>query len=237
MFKFNRERLISFYDVKLKEPGHGAHVNAITGLWGEDLLLGLLRHFWFHKEHCTSEILKYTCTTGNKRGPRLDAWVLKTDPTKDKALFQVEVKNWSAYSMGGETLQLDAAKQELEEFSEGNWSYWFEGRSIHSNVSKVIEVMVKPEDYAHLPSIPLLCLWYYICDSRGRPYRIRSFGKGKEVHVFSASAYLRSLRSPTINIDMPRAERRLAMMKEIGWMGATTERRMNAKTIDSSNLQ
>lgn len=129
------------------------------------------------------------------------------------------MKNWSAYSIGGESLHLDASDGELEEFAEAYWKYWIEGKTLHSQISKVIETMVKPEDYTHLPSTPLLCFWFYMRDQQGRPYRVRSYSGKKEVHVFSGSAYLRSLRSQTIDVEMPRAERRLALMKDIGWMG------------------
>jgi hypothetical protein len=221
MFKFNREKLIKFYDVKLKEPGHGAHVTAITSLWGEDLLFGLLRHYWLHKENCKSKILRYICTTGKKKGPRLDAWILKTKPNNGQTLFQVEVKNWSAYSIGGETLKFDASKEELRKFAEEYWLYWFEGKSLPIKVAKVIETMIKPENHTHLTATPLLCFWFYICDKQGKPYRIKTYDNGKQVHVFSASAYLRSLTMATIDIEMPRAERRLGLMKEVGWLGKT----------------
>src|SRR5260370_611381 len=99
---FKRTKLITFYDQPrawaTEVEGRGSHVSAITGLIGEDLIIGLLRHFWC-SEGASSKILSYQCYPGTQKGERLDAWLLR-EYQGEHWLFQVEVKNWSGHSKG-----------------------------------------------------------------------------------------------------------------------------------------
>jgi len=221
VIKFKRKQLIEFFDVRVKHKedeggdtdGRGADVSAITALWGEDIIFGLLHHFWLHQENCKSTILSYSVKTGKKKGPKLDGWILKDK----ERLFQAEVKNWSASSIDGETLEFSASPEILREFSRG-WQDWFENGFLRSKAAKVMKTMSKPEHCKNSRATPLFCMWPYMVGRHGKPYCVFSFSDGREVHVFSASAYLRLLTEQNIEIEMPRARRRFALMKRMAFL-------------------
>ena len=214
--KIAREKLIKFYDEDVREEGRGSHVSSITSLWGEDLILGILQSYWQKEENATSEILSYLCNTGSKSGYRLDAWILKTSASKKLTLYQVEVKNWSAYSIGGEHLPITASDADLRNRSQEYWNYYFGSTSIpDKNVSKVMLPMKKPPGYEAHPVVPLLCFWFLIADEKRTHFSMKRYADGSRVHVFSASSYLRSLKDSHIDIFMPRAERRLRLLFEL----------------------
>ncbi len=213
--KIDPRKIIRFFDEKSKDESHdGSDVTAIIGLLGEDLLLGLLQHYWRSIEGVESKILDYKCTRGSQKGSRLDGWLLKL---RDKGeLYQVELKNWAVYAIGGAELKLDATEQELEAYSLKRWNHYFVPEEIpQENVRKVLEPMKKPSGYETLTALPLVCFWFYIGESANSPYSKRRYLKGKELHIFSASAYLRTLKDETIDIEMPRADRRIGLLKEL----------------------
>lgn len=209
--KISREKLIRFYDEKLKVEGRGSDVSALTGLWGEDLLVGVLQLYWKNVEKADSKILSYACSCGTKSGYRLDAWLLKGN-----TLYQVEVKNWAAYSLGERELKFDATQEKIEKYCKEQWDYYFKSDEIPvAQVAKVFTPMKKPEGYETCQVTPLLCFWFFICESIQKPYSTRPYANGKKLDVFSASAYLRSLKDEKIEIAMPRAERRLRLLSEL----------------------
>lgn len=211
--QFNRLRLIKFYDERV--AGRGSDVSAITALLGEDLLMGLFAHYWTSIAKGKLELLADPCTPGKVSGQRLDGWLL-CEQGRHKFLYQVEIKNWSAYSWGEEPLSVSASTQELAEYGRAQWEYYFGGSTIpHKGVAKVLLPMKKPERYKQLPQIPLSCFWLYIAKKVGEPFTRHQFPDGKHVHVFSASAYLRMLATDHIEINMPRYERRLGLLKTL----------------------
>jgi len=213
--KLSRTKLIKFYDERVNNEGRGSDVSAITALLGEDLLFGLFKHYWENTEQGTLEIVSYTCTTGKKKGPRLDGW-LKCKNVKENILYQTEVKNWAAYSFGENQLPLNASKDEIEEFRKDQWEYYFGETSIlHERVAKVLEPMKRPEGYINYDQIPLCCFWFYIANKAGVAFSRHCYPDGKIVHIFSASAYLRGLEDDFIDISMERFERRLGLIQEL----------------------
>src|SRR5437867_11663435 len=114
--RFRRLALLDFYDDPQSElfaaDGRGSHVSAITGLIGEDLILGLLLHYW-KSQGDSARVISYQCTQGTIKGVRLDAWVIKNDGE----LFQVEVKNWSAHSRDGYRLPADSSQEDVAAFA------------------------------------------------------------------------------------------------------------------------
>lgn len=214
--RISRDKLIRFYDERVRDEGRGSDVASITSLWGEDLILAVLQFFWRKEEGASSQILSYSCSTGKKSGPRLDAWILKTDSAQNKTLYQVEVKNWCAYSFGGQHLPLNASEDQLLKCSQNEWSYYFGQEVIPTKlVSKVMETMKQPLGYEEIPATPLLCFWFLITEQLGKHFSQKCYANGRAVHVFSASSYLRSLRESHIDVDMPRAERRLRLLTDM----------------------
>ena len=214
--KIDREKLIRFFDENVGEDGRGSHVSAITSLWGEDLILGILQYYWKEKEKADSEILSYICNTGNKKGNRLDAWILKANSVKKQVLYQVEVKNWSAYSMGGKHMPISASDADLKNRSKKTWDYYFRTDEIPvKNVSKVMGSMKNPPGHEEYPRIPLLCFWFLIADENQAHFTVKHCADGTEVHVFSASSFLRSLNVSHIDVSMPRVDRRLQLLFDL----------------------
>jgi hypothetical protein len=214
--KIAPEKIIRFFDEKSKNESHdGSDVTAIIGLLGEDLLLGVLQHYWKSNEGAESKILTYKCNRGSKKGSRLDGWLLKKLRAKDE-LYQVEVKNWAVYAIGGKELKLTATKQDLQAYSKRNWNRLFTSETISGkHISKVLEPMKRPRGYENLTPIPLLCFWFNIAESIKSPYSIRRYLNGKAVHVFSVSAYLRALKDDCIDIAMPRTKKRMRLISEL----------------------
>jgi hypothetical protein len=210
---FRREKLLSFYDhpVSWKSTldGQGSHVSALTGVIGEDLVLGLLLHYWT-KSQCTPRIVSYMCKGKGLRGKRLDAWIVQSPGV----LFQVEVKNWSAHSLGGRSLPIDASAEELKSFAAKSWDYYFRRDQLPEEIAKVMQPMVPPADFVARDVKKLLCFWSHITDHTGKPYCTHRLGADL-LYVFSASAYLRSLSSETVELKVPRIEIRLKLLKSL----------------------
>src|SRR5258706_1280107 len=214
--KIALKKIIRFFDEKSKDESHeGSNVSAIIGVLGEDLLLGVLQHYWKSKEGAESKILTYKCNRGSLKGSRVDGWLLKTLRKKDE-LYQVEVKNWAVYAIGGKELKSNATEQDIQDYSKRNWNRLFASETISGkHISKVLEPMKRPSGYEKIAPVPLLCFWFYIAESVKNPYSRRLYLDGKTVHVFSASAYLRTLEDDYIDIAMPRAERRMRLISEL----------------------
>lgn len=217
--KINRERILAFYDKRCPWPTEtGSPVSAITGVIGEDLVLGLLRR------HLNGKILSYGCKPEGSTGRRLDAWV-----SAGGKLYQVEVKNWCAHSMGGRTVPDDASG--VRKIAEINlWEFLTHPRNLEA-IWKILGPMKPPSSEGNANPIPLLALWapvaspnrlsslppfWFHCDLSNYegviPKQYRKVAHRK-IHIFSASLYLRSLQSKAINLPMPRAEERIRCLK------------------------
>jgi len=64
------------------------------------------------------------CTTGKRKGPRLDCWLRVQGDAELGApdvLLQVEVKMWSAHAIGGRSLSLSATPEEIARYKKERW--------------------------------------------------------------------------------------------------------------------
>jgi hypothetical protein len=212
MMKFNRTKLLSFYESPKswdkKIVGRGSHVAAITALIGEDLIIASLRHYWKNEKGQDSRIVSYQCNGGKKSGKRLDAWIC-TDT--DACIYQVEIKNWSAHSLGGYDHPLSGAENVLEDFSTKRWAHYFPETGLASEIAKVAIDMKVPVEFSNTQRKKLICFWAYVVDKNGGPYSIANNG----IEVFSASAYLRGLKEDSIELGLPRAEIRLSLLQDL----------------------
>jgi len=219
--KINRERVLTFYDKRrLWPPGTGSPVSAITGVIGEDLVLGLLCR------HLNGKILSYGCKPEGSIGRRLDAWV-----SAGRKLYQVEVKNWCAHSMGGRTVPDDTPG--VRKIAESNLKdFLTQPRNLEA-IWKILGPMKPPASVGKANPIPLLALWAPVASPNRRsssppfwfdcnlsdyqgviPKQYRKVAHRK-IHIFSASLYLRSLQSKVINLPMPRAEERIKCLQTL----------------------
>lgn len=210
---FNRTALIRFYDDLADEAfadaDRGAHVSAITGVIGEDLLLGLFAHYCASQEPpLICERLPEKCKAPGKKGKRLDAWV----SIGEHRIAQVEIKNWSAHSLGERTLSLNASEQEVIAAARKRWQEFFGNNDkMPSSALKILLNMPPPERFAERVVEKVLCFWLPLAQDELTPMT-RATIMGNAVDVFSGSIYLRQLCCETLNLHVPRIEARLRLL-------------------------
>ena len=214
--KFLRRALIRFYDdladADYADVDRGSHVSAITGVIGEDLLLGLLFHYWESPPiSLNARRLPDKCKAPGKKGKRLDAWVARGD----ERLFQIEIKNWSAHSLGERGLRIGASSNDIEEASHNRWVKFFgQNDKMPASALKILLNMPAPEQYASWPIERLLCFWLPLAESEVTPMtKTRILEKG--ISVFSASIYLRQLDVEELELEVPRIESRLKILSSL----------------------
>lgn len=217
------EQLLIFYDETPDQVNRGPVVSAITGLIGEDLMLGLLKHYFEnHKKRC--EII-YNKPIGDGNRSQLDAWIF----IQRENLYQVEIKNWSAWSIPRVSVD-NENPSEAGDINRKNYLYTRNTKAAEK-VWKVLRPMQSPTCKEGFKPKPLLAFWCPISpatieepfskfsitedvfsesiDSTGFPNDFEKISQ--EVSIFSASFYLRQLRKKIdrIKIEMPRAKDRI----------------------------
>lgn len=217
----HRDRVLEFYDKRCPwPPVTGSPVSAITGVIGEDLVLGLLCR------RLNGKILSYGCKPEGSSGRRLDAWV-----SAGGKLYQVEVKNWCAHSLGGETVPDDTIG--IRQVSEKNLEVFLTHPRNLEAIWKILGPMKPPTPLEYTEIIPLLALWapvalssqdpdlppyWFDCDLANYkeviPAQYREVTH-KKIQIFSASLYLRSLRSKVIRLSMPRTKERIRQLERL----------------------
>lgn len=228
----NIDQLIRFYDHADKE-GNSRHSSAITGVLGESLGLGLLRHC-FEAQHFR---VSFGSDTPRNNRCWLDAWLL-VENGAERHLYRVEVKNWSVHSLGGKELLIDADAKATSDYALARWGILVDAttKSLrHDNLAKVL----LPGYEANLPvnwpprpvpaSRPLACLWTVVHpDGDTEPFFTRAVRHPEtppmqpliDCVFFSMSAYLRTLRNQpvpltTITLDLPLLDARLAAINRL----------------------
>lgn len=210
---FNRAALIRFYDdladKAFADTNRGAHVAAITGLIGEDLLLGLFAHHYASQEPpLVCEFQPEKCKAPGKKGKRLDAWVT----IGEHRLAQVEIKNWSAHSLGERPLALDADEQAVKAAARKRWKEFFGNNDkMPSSALKILLDMPPPDRLNGRDVEKVLCFWLPLAQDEVAPMTTAQI-MGKTVNVFSGSIYLRQLRRESLELDVPRVEARLRLL-------------------------
>lgn len=228
----NRLALLSFYD-DLRSPSlrgthstslrasPGSHVSAITGLMGEDLVLGLLLEYLRSPQPSGNpspkvQVVSYTCSIDNSR-QKLDAWIT-TDHQGAEWAVPVEVKNWSTHSLGEAkgALGPNASVQDVIREANKRWERFEKVQFKDSGVTKVTKPARPPSECsAQRVSTPILAFWLPIApatDTAALAPLNRAEIDDKECLVFSASLYLRALKAETVSIEMPRMRDRLAAL-------------------------
>jgi hypothetical protein len=227
--------LIRFYDTKEHGDAH-AHVSAITGMVGEGLALGLLKHYFINVKDATSvtilpdkprEILGAGINKNN--GKRLDGWII-VEASDRIVFYQTEIKNWSAHSIAGyrnKNLAIDCDPELLKSFADykftNQWSASTDNFSPGLEyVSKVLKKMETPKSSLFRQGIsivePLICYWYPISPKESfKPfYSLKCDSEFAQINFFSMSLYLRDLYKQGIQrvqIDVPVIEKRLDYLR------------------------
>lgn len=231
----DREALLSFYDDRdgavvvndRSEPlgaSSGSHVSAISGLMGEDLVLGLLLEYLRNplslgRARPKTRIVSYTCPVKGTR-KKLDAWLSNVDEGVAEA-FKVEIKNWSSYSLGeqGAALKPTATEAGVIKTANERWARFEKAQFKVDGVTKVVGEVKAPQGVdPKAIVIPILAFWLPIApdDGEGRcaPLHWAQI-EGKSCLVFSASIHLRMLKTKTVSIEMPRLRDRLDALSHL----------------------
>lgn len=225
--KLNIKELLDFLDDK-KDSQRG-DPTALIAVFGEDLNASAYKHF--RKNNV--EILNDPVLTGNKKGKRLDRWILDK---KNNKLFQCEIKNWAATAIGGKILKSDASNDETRKVVEYYWKRELNNnlsnKGVHPNlVTKVLLKMKLPREYGSIPKVePLLIYWMPISsDINGsNPLSVISVKSLNllikteflKIHIFSVSLYLRQLYKKGkgqkfIDLDTPHFEHRMKLLNRL----------------------
>ena len=230
----DRLELLKFFDEK--HEGQKGDATGIVAIAGEGLNAACFQHYAVSKGATTVEILPDTVGTGGRKGPRLDRWIKVDWPKAGKILYQAEIKNWSAFAIGGKTLRACAKPQEIAEHKQNGWKgrYNSKTQSLTQNETAKVLVPMKPPASVDLQEWtiirPLLIFWEPLGHKKAghhlfsvKAYRSESqypqFRKfceqPTELWVFSVSSYLRSLKQPTLDLPMPNAARRIQTMNRM----------------------
>lgn len=203
----NIDEIIMFYD--LKGENH-KHASSITGIIGEDMISGIFKDF-LQRHNYNSEVRILPENPKEKNGKWLDRWIIYKTENKITC-YQTEIKNWSAHSLGGKHFDYNKNNALSFDFSESNeifkkiWdsnNYEFRDPSVNK-VFKKMKVNETIEGFTFKTIEPLVCFWMPITrNSIAEPIiEINIDNESKEfkkVTIFSASIYLRKLKSSGID--------------------------------------
>lgn len=233
MFKLSIKDIIEFYDTSDKDTGNdnGRHATSLTSLIGEELSAGLLKHFFDHSgEHNSANLLNGPVTTGSNAGKRLDRWI-QVNYNGEQILYQTEFKNWSAHSIGGMGLVMDASQEQTIHVAKTMFRNQFDeerGSLRYPTTEKVLTPMKRAanDPLSHYRRRPLICFWFPILPSTMDdpsvfftriPVSNQHF---PELDMFSLSLYLRAIYNkgagPThLVLDLPDLKKRLGIIERL----------------------
>ena len=156
--RLNLRELLNFYDYRV--PSSNTHASAINAVLGEDLAVALLIHY-FKGVGLEVIALDEVCTQGTQRGYRLDKWIAVKSATQS-VIYQVEIKNWSAHSIGGKSVKLDADEDYMREFRTKRWLHQFNVDKQLPSQKETLKVLTKmrvPTEFSNYKHEALLCFW------------------------------------------------------------------------------
>lgn len=151
--RLNLRELLRFYDYKV--DGSSGHATAINAVIGEDLAVALLEAY-FGQSGKRCQVLPESPRLGTQKGSRLDKWLIV-----DSMIYQVEIKNWSAHSLGGQILRNGLSDDELTQYRKKRWNDRMRADNIPKHVAakKVLEKMPVPAGCDKLEHKAMLCFW------------------------------------------------------------------------------
>lgn len=239
------QETLRFFDEK---PESGCkQATSIVSVIGEDLAAGC---FQKHLESegakvCVRHKREGDCffpepvTTGGQKGSkRLDRWIVVDWPDDGRTVFQAEIKNSSAWAIGGEKIELNATPECFRAYKvrmwDKEWNPEIQSFKDHGTEkdgkAKVLRKMQVPCDLKEECIKPLFICWTPMapkCNQNDFLFQVPSclfqdptrpsppdcdFG---ELWVFSISSYLRSLKQEKIEkiaLEMPIAAARLKIL-------------------------
>ena len=227
LVKVNVRDLLSFFDEK--PDWAKKHATAVVGVVGEDLNAACFCHYLESKGH-RGEVLTddsgkpVTVGSGTRKGPQLDRWIKVHWKKGTETLFQTEIKNWSAHSISGEILPLSAPDKEVRVYKQSRWeNRWDrdEQRLRVPQTSKVLSPMRPPNGSEGKDIQPLLIFWEALGPRDNAGDHLFSVdvadnpGKFPKLWVFSVSSYLRIVQRDKLELVLPEASQRLAVLSRL----------------------
>lgn len=223
MISIDIKKIIAFYDEQDRAISN--HVSSITGVIGEDLGAGLLKHY-FESNNRDCKIINDSPTEGSKKGKWLDRWLkVKNIDSEDYVFYQTEIKNWSSHSIGGKKIELNTSEQDLKRYTNARFNeQWNEIDNTlkHDFVAKVLKPMKEHSEITSSDTIkPLICFWYPISNQTDvvdiEPLFEVSCNSSAfdRITFFSMSLYLRKLieeGKEIIEIEAPNIETRFKLL-------------------------
>jgi hypothetical protein len=201
--------LLHFFD-EVPSNSRG-HATAIVAVAGEELGVALLLHYLRSAGH-KAAALSGPCTSGRRKGKRLDRWIEISAPSR--LLYQVEVKNWSAHAIGGTRLSINAPLPERRKYAREKWTSFWNGKTFRTaNMRKVLLPMKPP-----MPGVrvePVICFWLYCGVKPFFTVSTNAKAAFRRVHVFSMSSYLRSCAKRALRLEMPHSLERLSWLRRL----------------------
>jgi hypothetical protein len=220
--KLHLRPLLDFYDYRVASAN--THASAINAVLGEDIAIALMCHY-FSAQGSTAEALPTPCTTGKQKGYRLDKWIAVKSIDQPAIIYQVEIKNWSAHSIGGTTVKRDATIDEMSDYRSDRWHRQFKTESdthlpSQKETLKVLTKMLLPQSHQGYEHKALLCFWEAL-HPEGKDEPLFSVdvpsNNFEKLEVFSMSNYIRRLleHTDTLEVEMRDTDARIAWLSRI----------------------
>jgi hypothetical protein len=197
------------------------HASAINAVLGEDLAVTLLTHY-LKGVGLEVVALDEVCTQGTQRGYRLDKWIAVKSATQS-VIYQVEIKNWSAHSIGGKSVMVGADEDYMREFRRKRWVYQFNEEERIPSQPETLKVLTKmrvPSEYINYKHEAMLCFWEPLHPNG----ELEAFFEVdvvsdafKKIKIFSMSNYVSELLKTTdkIVVGMNDADERIEWLQKI----------------------
>jgi hypothetical protein len=218
--RLNLRELLNFYDYTVESSN--THASAVNAVLGEDLAVAFLLHY-FKSLGYGVLALDQACTQGTKKGSRLDKWIA-VQSASESVIYQVEIKNWSAHSIGGNVVERPDDPDYMREFRVKRWNYQFDAMKKVPSQAGALKVLTKmrvPDQYSNTHSQqPLLCFWeplHQHGDSEAL-FEVEVVSEAfTQLKVFSMSNYVSLLlkTSETLEVEMPDADARIDWMQKL----------------------
>jgi len=218
--KLNLRELLNFYDCRVKSSN--THASAVNAVLGEDLAVALLTHYFKGLGYGVTA-LDQACTQGTQKGSRLDKWIA-VESASESVIYQVEIKNWSAHSIGGKVVERPDDPEYMREFRRKRWKHQFDSvKQVPSQAGtlKVLTKMRVPEHYSSTHSQkPLLCFWEPLHEhGDSEPFfEVEVVSEAfTALKVFSMSNYVSLLlkTTETLEVEMPDADARIDWLQKL----------------------
>lgn len=217
--RLNLHELLNFYDHKVQSSN--THASAINAVLGEDLAVALLVHY-FKGVGLEVVALDEACTQKTKSGYRLDKWIA-VKSANESVIYQVEIKNWSAHSVGGKSVKLNADEDYMREFRMKRWLHQFNVDKQVPSQKETLKVLTKmrvPTEFSKYKHEALLCFW----EPLHHKGELEAFFQVdvvsdafKKLKVFSMSNYVSELlkTTETLEVEMTDADARIDWLKKL----------------------